>query len=156
MYFVVFFAFQNLMRVFLKILTNFNTTLHPLPTTTSSVQCFQEELKIEKGWEEKKKQENKEGERKESGRSRKAKQGREKSGRKIKSNNEIDGKINSIVPNFSRANRVYVSTFFCTISCSKPGSLERKVRPQKEQTLNCPRHNSTNTKFCYYNNYNLS
>ncbi|GAA0163163.1 hypothetical protein LIER_43635 [Lithospermum erythrorhizon] len=34
--------------------------------------------------------------------------------------------------------------------------LEGKVRPQKEQALNCPRCNSTNTKFCYYNNYNLS
>ncbi|CDP12206.1 unnamed protein product [Coffea canephora] len=44
-----------------------------------------------------------------------------------------------------------------TTSCSKPGSsLERKVRPQKEQALNCPRCNSINTKFCYYNNYSLS
>ncbi|KAL0409226.1 UNVERIFIED_CONTAM: Dof zinc finger protein DOF2.5 [Sesamum radiatum] len=41
------------------------------------------------------------------------------------------------------------------ITCSKP-SVERKVRPQKEQALNCPRCNSTNTKFCYYNNYSLS
>ncbi|CAK9169344.1 unnamed protein product [Ilex paraguariensis] len=40
-------------------------------------------------------------------------------------------------------------------NCSKP-SLERRVRPQKEQALNCPRCNSTNTKFCYYNNYSLS
>ncbi|CAL1386589.1 unnamed protein product [Linum trigynum] len=36
------------------------------------------------------------------------------------------------------------------------GSLERKARPQKEQALNCPRCNSTNTKFCYYNNYSLT
>ncbi|CAL0316663.1 unnamed protein product [Lupinus luteus] len=35
-------------------------------------------------------------------------------------------------------------------------SLERKPRPQKEQALNCPRCHSTNTKFCYYNNYNLT
>lgn len=41
-------------------------------------------------------------------------------------------------------------------TCSKPGGLERKIRPQKEQALNCPRCNSTNTKFCYYNNYSLS
>lgn len=34
--------------------------------------------------------------------------------------------------------------------------LERKARPQKDQALNCPRCNSTNTKFCYYNNYSLS
>lgn len=41
-------------------------------------------------------------------------------------------------------------------SCSSSTSLERKVRPQKEQALNCPRCKSTNTKFCYYNNYSLS
>lgn len=35
-------------------------------------------------------------------------------------------------------------------------ALERKTRPQKEQALNCPRCNSTNTKFCYYNNYSLT
>jgi len=34
--------------------------------------------------------------------------------------------------------------------------LERKVRPKKDQALNCPRCNSTNTKFCYYNNYSLT
>ncbi|KAL0907955.1 hypothetical protein M5K25_022414 [Dendrobium thyrsiflorum] len=33
---------------------------------------------------------------------------------------------------------------------------EKRVRPYKEQSLNCPRCNSTNTKFCYYNNYSLS
>ncbi|KAL5540036.1 hypothetical protein UlMin_021748 [Ulmus minor] len=37
--------------------------------------------------------------------------------------------------------------------CTKPG-LEKKVRPQEQ--LNCPRCNSTNTKFCYYNNYSLT
>ncbi|KAK4421487.1 Dof zinc finger protein DOF4.6 [Sesamum alatum] len=41
-------------------------------------------------------------------------------------------------------------------TCPKP-SLERKItRPQREQALNCPRCNSSNTKFCYYNNYSLS
>ncbi|XP_059667268.1 dof zinc finger protein DOF4.6-like isoform X2 [Cornus florida] len=43
---------------------------------------------------------------------------------------------------------------------SRPNNLsstgERKPRPQKEQALNCPRCNSTNTKFCYYNNYSLT
>ncbi|KAK1366421.1 F-box family protein [Heracleum sosnowskyi] len=29
-------------------------------------------------------------------------------------------------------------------------------RPQKPQAINCPRCNSTHTKFCYYNNYSLS
>jgi len=32
---------------------------------------------------------------------------------------------------------------------------ERRARPQKEKALNCPRCNSTYTKFCYYNNYSL-
>ncbi|OMO79859.1 Zinc finger, Dof-type [Corchorus capsularis] len=41
-----------------------------------------------------------------------------------------------------------------TNTCPKP--TERKTRPQKEQALNCPRCNSTNTKFCYYNNYSLT
>ncbi|XP_073126504.1 dof zinc finger protein DOF3.7-like [Henckelia pumila] len=33
---------------------------------------------------------------------------------------------------------------------------QKKPRPQKEQAINCPRCSSTNTKFCYYNNYSLS
>uniref|UniRef100_A0A803M3D6 Dof zinc finger protein n=1 Tax=Chenopodium quinoa TaxID=63459 RepID=A0A803M3D6_CHEQI len=33
---------------------------------------------------------------------------------------------------------------------------QRKARPQKDQNINCPRCNSTNTKFCYYNNYSLT
>ncbi|CAK7324224.1 unnamed protein product [Dovyalis caffra] len=37
-----------------------------------------------------------------------------------------------------------------------PDMLERRARPQKDQALNCPRCSSTNTKFCYYNNYSLS
>ncbi|KAL6004469.1 hypothetical protein ACLOJK_005022 [Asimina triloba] len=40
-------------------------------------------------------------------------------------------------------------------SCSRP-LPEKRARPQKEQALNCPRCNSTNTKFCYYNNYSLT
>uniref|UniRef100_K3ZJC5 Dof zinc finger protein n=1 Tax=Setaria italica TaxID=4555 RepID=K3ZJC5_SETIT len=36
------------------------------------------------------------------------------------------------------------------------GSGERKPRPQQEQGLNCPRCNSTNTKFCYYNNNSMT
>ncbi|OAY48982.1 dof zinc finger protein DOF2.5 isoform X2 [Manihot esculenta] len=38
-------------------------------------------------------------------------------------------------------------------ACTRP-VLERKARPQEQ--LNCPRCNSTNTKFCYYNNYSLT
>ncbi|KAJ6760372.1 DOF ZINC FINGER PROTEIN DOF1.4-RELATED [Salix purpurea] len=41
-------------------------------------------------------------------------------------------------------------------SMEGPDMLERRARPQKDQALNCPRCTSTNTKFCYYNNYSLS
>eukprot|EP00268_Persea_americana_P059374 TRINITY_DN7276_c0_g1_i2.p1 TRINITY_DN7276_c0_g1~~TRINITY_DN7276_c0_g1_i2.p1 ORF type:complete len:268 (-),score=56.56 TRINITY_DN7276_c0_g1_i2:462-1265(-) len=40
-------------------------------------------------------------------------------------------------------------------TCSKP-LTEKRTRPPKDQALNCPRCNSTNTKFCYYNNYSLT
>ncbi|KAF8389894.1 hypothetical protein HHK36_024412 [Tetracentron sinense] len=33
---------------------------------------------------------------------------------------------------------------------------ERRLRPHPNQALKCPRCESLNTKFCYYNNYNLS
>ncbi|OVA18166.1 zinc finger protein [Macleaya cordata] len=33
---------------------------------------------------------------------------------------------------------------------------QKKLRPQPEQALKCPRCDSSNTKFCYYNNYSLS
>ncbi|OMP12318.1 Zinc finger, Dof-type [Corchorus capsularis] len=39
------------------------------------------------------------------------------------------------------------------------GSGDRRLRPHHHQThqaLKCPRCDSLNTKFCYYNNYNLS
>ncbi|EHA8587209.1 dof zinc finger protein DOF5.6 [Cocos nucifera] len=42
------------------------------------------------------------------------------------------------------------------ISCSRPPVMERRLRPQQEQALKCPRCDSTHTKFCYYNNYSLS
>ncbi|KAF5751469.1 OBF-binding protein 3 putative isoform 1 [Tripterygium wilfordii] len=42
----------------------------------------------------------------------------------------------------------------------RPGSLADRARlakiPQPEAALNCPRCDSTNTKFCYFNNYSLS
>ncbi|XP_028769928.1 dof zinc finger protein DOF5.6-like [Neltuma alba] len=42
-------------------------------------------------------------------------------------------------------------------SSSSPPLLERRVRPAPaDQALKCPRCESTNTKFCYYNNYSLS
>jgi hypothetical protein len=34
--------------------------------------------------------------------------------------------------------------------------LEKKPKPPQEQALKCPRCDSTNTKFCYYNNYSLT
>ncbi|RDX82830.1 Dof zinc finger protein DOF5.4, partial [Mucuna pruriens] len=38
------------------------------------------------------------------------------------------------------------------------GAGDRRLRPhhQNQQALKCPRCDSLNTKFCYYNNYNLS
>ncbi|KAJ6411467.1 hypothetical protein OIU84_008107, partial [Salix udensis] len=39
------------------------------------------------------------------------------------------------------------------------GGVDRRLRPhyhQNHQPLKCPRCDSLNTKFCYYNNYNLS
>ncbi|KAF8378537.1 hypothetical protein HHK36_029880 [Tetracentron sinense] len=33
---------------------------------------------------------------------------------------------------------------------------DRRLRPHSNQALKCPRCESLNTKFCYYNNYNLS
>ncbi|KAK3024166.1 hypothetical protein RJ639_043743 [Escallonia herrerae] len=51
---------------------------------------------------------------------------------------------------------VVANSSTCSNSSSKAASLERRVRPQKEQAINCPRCNSTNTKFCYYNNYSLT
>ncbi|OWM84158.1 hypothetical protein CDL15_Pgr028150 [Punica granatum] len=39
---------------------------------------------------------------------------------------------------------------------SQQEAAMKKPRPQHEQALKCPRCESTNTKFCYYNNYSLS
>lgn len=41
---------------------------------------------------------------------------------------------------------------------SSSGSLMERggLKPQPEKALKCPRCESTNTKFCYYNNYSLS
>ncbi|XP_021659113.2 dof zinc finger protein DOF3.6 isoform X2 [Hevea brasiliensis] len=42
----------------------------------------------------------------------------------------------------------------------RPGSMSERARlakiPQPEAALKCPRCESTNTKFCYFNNYSLS
>ncbi|XP_071738798.1 uncharacterized protein [Rutidosis leptorrhynchoides] len=42
------------------------------------------------------------------------------------------------------------------IESSTPSStaMKRSLPTQQSDSLNCPRCNSTNTKFCYYNNYN--
>ncbi|RWW03594.1 hypothetical protein BHE74_00041544 [Ensete ventricosum] len=44
------------------------------------------------------------------------------------------------------------------MSCSSrpPPVMEKRVRPQQDQAVKCPRCDSTHTKFCYYNNYSLS
>uniref|UniRef100_A0A0D6QVB3 Dof-type domain-containing protein n=1 Tax=Araucaria cunninghamii TaxID=56994 RepID=A0A0D6QVB3_ARACU len=41
------------------------------------------------------------------------------------------------------------------MSCSRP-LLDRRMKPHPEQAQKCPRCESTNTKFCYYNNYSLT
>ncbi|KAL6912255.1 hypothetical protein ACP4OV_001060 [Aristida adscensionis] len=38
----------------------------------------------------------------------------------------------------------------------QPAAADRRLRPQHDQPLKCPRCDSTHTKFCYYNNYSLS
>eukprot|EP00249_Psilotum_nudum_P036482 c7551_g1_i1 orf=889-2001(+) len=40
-------------------------------------------------------------------------------------------------------------------ACSRP-PMERRLKPPNDQVLKCPRCDSYNTKFCYYNNYSLS
>ncbi|KAI3673509.1 hypothetical protein L6452_39631 [Arctium lappa] len=40
-------------------------------------------------------------------------------------------------------------------ACSRP-LMERRLRPQHDQALKCPRCDSNHTKFCYYNNYSLT
>ncbi|XP_062220072.1 dof zinc finger protein 1-like [Phragmites australis] len=47
------------------------------------------------------------------------------------------------------------------IACPQPmhaaaAAADRRLRPQHDQPLKCPRCESTHTKFCYYNNYSLS
>lgn len=48
------------------------------------------------------------------------------------------------------------------LMCTKPENEQqmqqdqKKPRPADEQALKCPRCDSTNTKFCYYNNYSLT
>ncbi|KAJ0983986.1 hypothetical protein J5N97_002342 [Dioscorea zingiberensis] len=47
-----------------------------------------------------------------------------------------------------------------TAANSRPGSMTERARlakvPQPEQALKCPRCDSSNTKFCYFNNYSLT
>ncbi|XP_004501928.1 dof zinc finger protein DOF5.6 [Cicer arietinum] len=42
------------------------------------------------------------------------------------------------------------------LTCSRPMMDQRRLRPPHDQSLKCPRCDSTHTKFCYYNNYSLS
>ncbi|KAK4489040.1 hypothetical protein RD792_004834 [Penstemon davidsonii] len=42
------------------------------------------------------------------------------------------------------------------LTCSRTPLMERRLRPPHDQSLKCPRCESTHTKFCYYNNYSLS
>ncbi|KAF5728689.1 putative F-box family protein [Tripterygium wilfordii] len=42
------------------------------------------------------------------------------------------------------------------LNMEKPGQYQSQQQHQPQQPLRCPRCDSSNTKFCYYNNYNLS
>ncbi|PON35176.1 Zinc finger, Dof-type [Parasponia andersonii] len=42
------------------------------------------------------------------------------------------------------------------LTCASSPLMERRLRPQHDQALKCPRCDSTHTKFCYYNNYSLT
>ncbi|KAL3628826.1 hypothetical protein CASFOL_027872 [Castilleja foliolosa] len=42
------------------------------------------------------------------------------------------------------------------LTCSRPITERRLIRPEHQQALKCPRCESTHTKFCYYNNYSLT
>ncbi|WCJ41122.1 Dof-type zinc finger DNA-binding family protein [Euphorbia peplus] len=48
------------------------------------------------------------------------------------------------------------NSFENMLVCSKQQNQERKPRPPQEESLKCPRCDSINTKFCYYNNYSLT
>ncbi|KAF3580490.1 hypothetical protein DY000_02036088 [Brassica cretica] len=60
----------------------------------------------------------------------------------------------SNTPSIARPNTVLTSSGGVSNSNNTSVVVERKSRPQEK--INCPRCNSTNTKFCYYNNYSLT
>ncbi|KAJ3677532.1 hypothetical protein LUZ60_003256 [Juncus effusus] len=45
---------------------------------------------------------------------------------------------------------------FTGVDLRRPRGFPSTASPASQPPLNCPRCDSTNTKFCYYNNYNLS
>nr|GME03541.1 dof zinc finger protein DOF2.1-like [Ipomoea batatas] len=55
----------------------------------------------------------------------------------------------------SSAQEMSSQTLESMLGCTK-AQQEKKPRPADQQALKCPRCESTNTKFCYYNNYSLS
>ncbi|ERN16082.1 dof zinc finger protein DOF3.7 [Amborella trichopoda] len=54
---------------------------------------------------------------------------------------------------WQQADLVMVNPLEDVISSQSKQLGERKLKAQTPQSPNCPRCNSTNTKFCYYNNY---
>ncbi|XP_062183152.1 dof zinc finger protein PBF-like [Phragmites australis] len=49
-----------------------------------------------------------------------------------------------------------MGTAVATPQTAASGGGERKPRPAQDHVLKCPRCDSTNTKFCYYNNHRMS
>lgn len=61
-----------------------------------------------------------------------------------------------LVPNTTNSSHNNNNNSNLSKPSSSSSSFEKRVRPQKAAAVNCPRCDSTNTKFCYYNNYSLS
>ncbi|XP_010522907.1 PREDICTED: dof zinc finger protein DOF4.1 [Tarenaya hassleriana] len=67
-------------------------------------------------------------------------------------NNNISNNNNPYHSNITAAARTAASS----ARTAAATMLDQKKMTRPQEPLNCPRCNSTNTKFCYYNNYSLS
>lgn len=54
------------------------------------------------------------------------------------------------------SNETLESMLVCNNNNNNKAGEEKKLKPPPEQALKCPRCDSSNTKFCYYNNYSLT
>ncbi|XP_047328533.1 dof zinc finger protein DOF5.1-like [Impatiens glandulifera] len=74
--------------------------------------------------------------------------------------NPQSGPGNSTTPISQQLTSLHVGSGPTTGGSIRPGSMLERARlaniPMPETALKCPRCESTNTKFCYFNNYNLT